>query len=139
MQRLYGDSMRRAAAEDVRTAERLGRSGVRLEHLRGRLATAQALSGHSAEAKRTIREAVERVRLEPDRWNRESTFLEELRTYSFLGDSRTALERLDELYSRHRPWTWPPLRVRMDPDFDALRAEPGLDSLLSRHGQRVRR
>jgi TolB-like protein len=132
-QRLYGDSMTATAAEDLEGAVDEQFLDWVIESRRARLALAYALAGRERDAVRTIEEAVERVARQPDRLNAVVTYREEARVYTVLGDATTAIQRLDALFSDSRPRALTPVRLRLDPDFDALRDHPAFEALLDKY------
>jgi TolB-like protein/cytochrome c-type biogenesis protein CcmH/NrfG len=130
LQRKFAESMRLAA--ETAMEARLSRGGppIGIEWSRSDIALALALAGNEVEAIRTIELAVERASADPDRLNAVYVHKNEVMTYTFLGHKDTAIERLRSLLSWAKPRNLTPYRLRMDPDFDALRGHPDFEALL---------
>ena len=130
LQRTYAESMR-LVAETILEAQ-LGRGAIPLdiELARSELAVALALAGNESEAIRTIELAAERASASPDRLNAIPVNHNEVLTYTFLGQKDIAIERLRSLLSWAKPMSLTPYRLRVDPDFDALRGHPDFEALL---------
>ncbi len=132
LRRLYGDSMRTAARTDLSRARERGVPRWLLEAERSRLGVAQALAGDRKEAVRTVEVAVARVEGQPDRLNRLPTYYHEVLTYVFLGDTNTAIQRLDSLFSEETPRLLTPARLRLDPDFQVLLNDRRFEAMLEK-------
>jgi tetratricopeptide (TPR) repeat protein len=130
LQKEYAESMRLIAERNLEGELSRGALAVDIERARSYVAVALALAGNETEAIRTIEFAVERVAANRDRLNATFVNLNEILTYTFLGQDDIAVERLRDLLSWATPATLTPYRLRMDPDFDALRGHPDFEKLL---------
>ena len=130
LQRKYAESMRLVAERILEAELSRGALPVDIENARSQVAVALALAGNEAEAIRTIERAVEGAAADRDRLNAAMVNQNEVLTYIFLGQHDTAIERLRALLSWATPATLTPYRLRMDPDFDALRGHPDFEKLL---------
>ena len=114
-----------------------GAPSIDVEAARSALAVAHALAGNEAEAVRMISLAVERAAADPDRLNASRVNGNEVLTYTFLGQSDVAIERLRTLWSWATPASLTPHRLRMDPDFDSLREHPDFEAVIAEAEARV--
>ena len=131
LQEQYAESWRVAIEDELESLLSRGASSLDVEHERSYLAVAHALAGNEAEAIRIITLAVERTAANPDRFNALNVNWNEVLTYTFLGQSDVAIERLRVLLSPPTRPELTPYRLRMDPDFDALRDHPDFDAVLA--------
>ena len=130
LQRKFVESMRLAAEKILEAELSRGAPTIDIERARSEIAVALALAGNEAEAIRTIELAAERAAADPDRLNAIPVNHNEVLTYTFLGQKDIAIERLRSLLSWAKPMSLTPYRLRMDPDFDALRGHPDFEALL---------
>jgi TolB-like protein len=131
LQEQYAESWRVAIEDELESLLSRGASSLDVENERSYLAVAHALAGNEAEAIRIITLAVERTAANPDRFNALNVNWNEVLTYTFLGQSDVAIERLRVLLSPPTRPELTPYRLRMDPDFDALRDHPDFDAVLA--------
>lgn len=130
LQRASGELLRPVAENRLEELIRRDAPGIDVESARSSVAVALALAGNDIEAIRTIEIAVDNAASDPDRLNAVPVYYNEVLTYLFLGRSETAFERIRALFAWARPPYLTPHRLRMDPDFDALREFDGFVPLL---------
>ena len=137
LQRQNAESARIAIEGYLESLLARGAPSIDVEAARSALAVAHALAGNEAEAVRMISLAVERAAADPDRLNASRVNGNEVLTYTFLGQSDVAIERLRTLWSWATPASLTPHRLRMDPDFDSLREHPDFEAVIAEAEARV--
>ena len=137
LQQQHAESARIAGESHLESLLSKGAHSGDVEETRSYLAVAHALAGNEAEAIRIITLAVERMAASTDRLNSTSVYWNEVLTYTFLGQSDVAIERLRALWSWATPASLTPYRLRTDPDFDALREHPDFEAVIAEAEARV--
>lgn len=124
------ESMRLAAEATLEALLSRGAPRTDVEAARSEIAVAMALAGNEAEAIRTIELALAKVASDPDRLNAVPVYQNEVLIHVLLGQNRTATQRLRYLLSWAKSPALTPNRLRLDPDFDALRDDPDFAALI---------
>lgn len=132
---IYADSMRMNVQKRVAAADARQDLPIWVEELRARYAWASAVAGQRAEALAAADTALRRIDRQGDKLNDVMTHWSVALAYAHAGEAERAISMLRGILREGGGRNVTPVRLRLDPDLDPLRAEPGFRTLLREYEQ----